>query len=202
MESMMSNSEEDESTTALKRLHIGCGTELLEGWVNIDLKEAPGVQALDVGGGLPFADVEFIFAEHFIEHLSFAEGRFFVQECRRVMRDDGVLRLSTPNLDWVWMTQYHPYEWSTQEEGVRDCFWMNKAFRGWGHQFLYNAQTLTALLKDAGFEQVKMCHTGRATSINCVTSSGMRDTRTCRSSPTSLSLRRQVVRPLRSRTNR
>ena len=29
-----------------------------------------------------------------------------MRESRRVLRDDGVLRLSTPNLDWVWVTHY------------------------------------------------------------------------------------------------
>jgi len=32
---------------------------------------------------------------------------------------------------------------------------MNKAFRGWGHQFLYNEQTLTECLRDAGFETIE-----------------------------------------------
>ena len=27
-------------------------------------------------------------------------------------------------------------------EAVRDCFWMNKSFRAWGHQFLYNFQIM------------------------------------------------------------
>ena len=73
----------------------------------------------------------------------------------QALAKDGVLRLTTPNLDWVWLTQYHPGEWKQASEAVRDCFWMNKAFRGWGHQFLYNAQTLTECLHDAGFDTIE-----------------------------------------------
>jgi predicted SAM-dependent methyltransferase len=139
-----------------KRLHIGCGTAILKGWVNIDYESLPGVDlVLDVRKGLPFDRAEYVFAEHFIEHLDFHSGLEFLRECRRVLPDDGVLRLSTPNLDWVHLNQYHPDSWATASEAVRDCFWMNKAFRGWGHQFLYNEQTLREILLETGFERIE-----------------------------------------------
>ena len=56
--------------------------------------------------GLPFADVASIYAEHFLEHLALDDGLAFLAECRRVLRPDGILRLSTPNLDWVLLTHY------------------------------------------------------------------------------------------------
>jgi len=134
------------------RLHVGCGTATFPGWVNIDIQSLPGVDlVLDVREGLPFDNVDLVFAEHFIEHLDFNSGLRFLQECRRALSDSGVLRISTPNLDWVWREQYHLGSWKDDGEAVRDCFWMNKAFRGWGHQFLYNQQTLTEVLKEAGF---------------------------------------------------
>jgi hypothetical protein len=89
------------------RLHIGCGQQSLAGWINIDNQGLPGVdQVLDVRHGLPFSGIAAIYAEHFLEHLSLDEGLAFLAECRRVLRDDGVLRLSTPNLDWVMLTHY------------------------------------------------------------------------------------------------
>jgi len=42
----------------------------------------------------------------------------------------------------------------TEEEAVLACFAINRAFRGWGHQFLYNETTLRSLLLDAGFGHV------------------------------------------------
>ena len=35
-----------------------------------------------------------------------------------------------------------------------ECFALNRAFRGWGHQFLYNFTTLRGSLLDAGFAEV------------------------------------------------
>jgi len=134
----------------LTKLHLGCGPVIHKGWVNIDNQKYPGVdKVLDVTKKLPFDDVQFIFAEHFIEHLSYPDALKLLRECRRALRDDGVLRLSTPNLDWVWVTHYKLD--ATEQESVAACFYLNRAFRGWGHQFLYNENTLKATLAEAGF---------------------------------------------------
>jgi len=153
----------EQSESGVRKLHVGCGTVALPGWVNIDLVSGPGIDvALDVRQGLPFDDVEFVFAEHFIEHLDFDSGLQFLRECRRALTNRGVLRLSTPNLDWVWRHQYHFDGWKNASEAIRDCFWMNKAFRGWGHQFLYNEQTLAETLIEAGFEDVVTASYGQS----------------------------------------
>src|SRR5688500_20406672 len=76
------------------KLHLGSGPQRLEGWLNVDNLPYPGVdRVLDVTAGLPFEDVQFIFAEHFIEHLQFDAAVALMRECRRVLRDEGVLRL-------------------------------------------------------------------------------------------------------------
>ncbi len=145
------------------RLHIGCGPQLLPGWTNVDNKPYPGIDhVLDVTIGLPFLEVEYIFAEHFIEHLSFDDGLNFMRECRRILAADGVLRLSTPNLDWVMDTHYRPESWNDDCDAVDACFRMNRAFRGWGHQFLFNRQSLETTLRLAGFGSVESCAYGES----------------------------------------
>jgi predicted SAM-dependent methyltransferase len=138
------------------RLHIGCGQEALDGWINIDSRELPRVdRVLDVRKGLPFQDVAAIYAEHFLEHLVLEDGLAFLRECRRALGEEGVLRLSTPNLDWVIDTHYHFAPDASSESRIYDCFQLNRAFHGWGHQFLYNQPMLEASLRDAGFGAVR-----------------------------------------------
>jgi predicted SAM-dependent methyltransferase len=138
------------------RLHIGSGPISLPGWTNIDIAPWPGVDLVfDIKTPWPFADVDFIFAEHFIEHLTLLEGHNFLLACRAALRPAGVLRLSTPNLDWVWLTHYKlPSELSAAEQMLR-CLEMNRAFHGWGHQFLYNQRMLELSLRAAGFAHVE-----------------------------------------------
>lgn len=65
---------------AQQKLHIGCGDVALAGWVNIDLTPYPAVDLVhDVTKPLPFESCSFIFAEHFIEHLSLHDGLRFLR---------------------------------------------------------------------------------------------------------------------------
>ena len=144
------------------RLHIGCGQQSIPGWINIDNQGLPGVdQVLDVRKGLPFADVECVYAEHFLEHLGLEDGLAFLAECRRVLRPGGILRLSTPNLDWVLLTHYRGPQ-IADDEAREDAFRLNRAFHGWGHQFLYNRATLASALKAAGFAHATFCRYGES----------------------------------------
>ena len=145
------------------RLHIGSGPLALPGWTNVDVAAYDGVDVvLDVREPWPFAEAELIFAEHFLEHLTLAEGLAFLRECRRVLGDEGVLRLSTPNLDWVWLTHYKPPSELSIEEQLLGCLEINRAFHGWGHQFLYNPRTLELALEAAGFANVAQREYGQS----------------------------------------
>src|SRR6266498_1830799 len=105
------------------RLHIGCGQEAIPGWINIDNQALPGVdRVLDIRRGLPYHRIQAIYAEHFLEHLTLEEGLGFLKECRRVLAPSGILRLSTPNLDWVYVTHYASFRCGTPEALVHDCF--------------------------------------------------------------------------------
>lgn len=147
----------------VSRVHVGAGGVLLPGWWNIDLKAAPGLdQVLDVRRGLPFNDLSFIYAEHFVEHLTLDEGLAFLTDCRRALSPSGVLRLSTPNLDWVILTHYHINDKSVSPDGVRDCLMINRAFHGWGHRFLYNREMLTKCLRAVGFSTLEFHRYGQS----------------------------------------
>jgi predicted SAM-dependent methyltransferase len=153
---------ESESSGRPARLHIGCGQQSIPGWINIDNQGLPGVdQVLDVRKGLPFADAASIYAEHFLEHLGLDDGLAFLAECRRVLRPDGILRLSTPNLDWVVLTHYRGPQ-TGDDEAREDAIRLNRAFHGWGHQFLYNRAMLASALKAAGFARAAFCRYGES----------------------------------------
>ena len=150
--------------TGPTRLHVGCGQEAIAGWINIDNQPLPGVdRVLDVRGGLPFSNVATIYAEHFLEHLALDDGLGFLAECRRVLVPEGVLRLSTPNLDWVLTTHYR-WDGVAPPDRVLDCLKLNRAFHAWGHQFLYNQEALAAALRSAGFARVTFHRYGESES--------------------------------------
>ena len=143
------------------RLHVGAGRERLEGWVNIDLQALPGVDVVaDVTKGLQFSNAESIFAEHFLEHLPLASAIDFFLESHRVLAPGAWMRLSTPNLDWVWQTHYKlDVEAGDKRLGALA---LNRAFHGWEHQFLWNREMLEEALLACGFTNIRWCRYGES----------------------------------------
>ncbi len=136
------------------KLHVGCGDKRLEGWVNIDNQDLPGVDLVaDVTGGLDFKNCEAVYAEHFLEHLAIDDALSFMEESHRVLADGGVLRLSTPNLDWVWKTHYSLG--ADADLKTQMAIHLNRAFHGWEHQFLWNREILARALTACGFEDLR-----------------------------------------------
>lgn len=87
-------------TPAVPRLHLGCGSRRVPGWLNADLERSE--HDLDVAGGrLPWRDAVFtdVVAEHLVEHLELGTELVpLLRELRRVVRPGGELWLSTPDL--------------------------------------------------------------------------------------------------------
>lgn len=147
----------------LQKLHVGCGKNYFKGWVNLDL-DSPRADILhDVTKPLPFPDAHFdyIYHEHLLEHLSYDEGRFFLSECRRVLKADGVMRVAMPDLDQLvdryqndWRNQ-NWLSWPGHEFIQTRAQMINIAFRAWGHRHLYNREELERQLKGSGFTDIR-----------------------------------------------
>ena len=144
------------------RLHIGCGREHFPGWLNLDVQDLPGVDlVVDVTRGLHFSGVEAVFAEHFLEHLDLEDALAFLSDVQNCLASDGLLRLSTPNLDWVWETHYSTLAKdpaAKQIDGLR----LNRAFHGWRHRFLWNRPLLEEALGSCGFVSLNWCGYGES----------------------------------------
>lgn len=150
------------------KLHLGCGSVYKEGWINID-KRTDGVKLdlnFDLCKSLPFEDgsVDFIFNEHFLEHLSVEQGVFFLKECFRVLKKGGVLRIAMPHIKPV-LDRYYNDKWREEEWLEKfgytfiktKCEVVNVGFRYWGHQWLYDEEELKRRLNEAGFTNCYPC---------------------------------------------
>lgn len=81
------------------KLHLGCGDIIKEGWVNLDIREMPGVDVVrDVLRGLPFHDETFdhILSTNFLEHIPQADVIWFMNEMWRVLKFGGTMQHLVP----------------------------------------------------------------------------------------------------------
>lgn len=142
-------------------LHIGCGGNRLEGWVNVDISEDSEADLLHnvADGSFPFEDgsIDVIHSEDFIEHIPLDSGGHFLRECYRVLKPGGYMRLLTPDLlgfarNYLNRDEEH-FKWFADNFQCRtwaEAF--NFGMRMGGHTFLYDEETLDLVLKETGFE--------------------------------------------------
>lgn len=142
------------------KINLGCGHSILPGWTNLDSDPQPGAIRCDLSKPLPYADgsVDLVYSEHFIEHLTAAQGLSLFLECHRVLRSGGAVRFSTPCLRALAKAYL-----ASKLETYKDVGWlpkspaemMNDGMRAWGHLFLYDEQELKFRLEAAGFKNVQ-----------------------------------------------
>ena len=156
---------------AIKKLQIGCGPNLLQGWLNSDyLPKSRDVIHLDAKGSYPFEEgtFDYIFCEHVIEHVPFGKGVMMLTETLRILKSGGKVRISTPDLAFLMNIMSHSdtnihkryIKWATDTfiSGVpsyQPAFVLNNFVRAWGHEFIYDEPTLRAAFTCAGFREIQ-----------------------------------------------
>lgn len=157
------------NTNGLKKLQIGSGQHIRNGWLNSDINPLDGAIYLDATKHFPFDDCifDYVYSEHMIEHISFSEGLKMLSECYRVLKPEGIIRLATPDLLFLFEL-YRPRKSILQNEYIKwatdtfipaaisyeDTFVINNFVRDWGHKFIYDEKVLTNTLVKVGFANV------------------------------------------------
>jgi predicted SAM-dependent methyltransferase/GT2 family glycosyltransferase len=156
---------------AVRKLHLGAGENVLPGWLNTDASgwRPENVVYLNARKPFPLPDssIDAVFSEHMLEHLTYTEGQACLRECLRVLRPGSRIRIATPALDRLaGLYDAEPTEvqrryvrWAVDTLGADGGaylpgFVVNNFVRAWGHQFIYDEQTLRHALATVGFVDV------------------------------------------------
>lgn len=137
------------------RLHLGSGGEHKPGWINVDLIGDPVEVAWNLARPLPFesASVAAVFHEHLLEHLPLEAGAAFMQECCRVLKPGGILRVGVPDAgklirsyssDREYVEALHP-DRPTAMLAVQELFYWHR------HCAMFDVETLCLFFRASGF---------------------------------------------------
>ena len=132
------------------KVNVGCGSNKLDGWQNFDAD-------LDITNPLPFDDnnIDFILAEHVVEHIRYRQAVMFLTECRRVLRPGGVARIIVPSIERVMLYADENYfdfvaKWMKSSDGVRSA--MGAILWEHGHKAAWTESMLVATMYYVGFQ--------------------------------------------------
>ena len=113
----------------MKLLNLGCGTTFHKDWINIDfVSGSEDVIKHNLLNGIPLDDdsVEVVYHSHVLEHFSKSDGRFFISECFRVLKKNGILRIAVPDLEIIAKEYLKNLNLALQgdEEGEKNYDWI------------------------------------------------------------------------------
>ena len=138
------------------KLHLGCGTKFIPGFVHIDALQYDHVdycQQVGELGNFADASVSLIYACHVLEHFSRWHYMNVLTEWFRVLEPGGVLRLSVPDFAACAKLYY--------EEGLKAGLTGLVGLVVGGqrdqydfHGMIFDEQLLTASLLEVGFKSV------------------------------------------------
>lgn len=150
----------------LKRLLFRAGLIAREQWV----RDWSGVRWRDLKKGLPYANgcVEKIYSSHFLEHLPPENARALLEECYRVLKPGGVLRLVVPDL------LFHAERYVNATKALMSGaqadrkahnefmntvagFYFDGGRPGREHCYMYDLPALVCLLQEIGFRSIERC---------------------------------------------
>jgi predicted SAM-dependent methyltransferase len=169
----------------IKKMQIGCGKNLLEGWLNTDLIDDGTVVYLDAGESFPIASdtFDFIFSEHLFEHLKVEQQINMLNEGYRILKNGGIMRIAMPNLEFLYNLYLNPntllhkdyvnYYVSTssylksvfefvQNKEEHYIYVINNFFKAWGHQMIHDFSSIEKLALQCNYNVVKQCKVGES----------------------------------------
>lgn len=169
----------------IKKMQIGCGSNIIEGWLNTDLNYNNKVAFLDAGEKFPIeSDVfDYIYSEHLFEHLKVEQQLNMLKESYRILKKGGIIRIATPSLEFLFKLYANPntlenrkyVNWAVKNipnlnvvnNTIADieehyCYVINNFFKAWGHQMIHNYDSISKLALQCGYSQIIQCKVGES----------------------------------------
>lgn len=148
------------------RLHLGSGTNRLEGWINVDILGMRPDLLWDLRGGIPFprSCAQEVFLEHVLEHFELTHVLGILRECRRVLAPGGLIRVGVPDFG-KYLDSYsgdRAFIKSERPGRPTPLLALAEVALFHGHRSVWDAETLTLALVEAGFDDVRVCAHGES----------------------------------------
>ena len=140
------------------KLHLGSGSRYLKGYLHVDIADYEHIDiksSVDKLNTIDNDTVDEIYASHVLEYYDRNEVESVLNEWKRVLKKDGVLRIAVPNFE----TLIEVYQETDEIEKI-----LGPLYGKWNltdgsfiyHKTVYDKKSLTELLERIGFFDIKL----------------------------------------------
>lgn len=135
------------------KLHLGCGTKHIDGYVNIDARYLPGVDEVD---NIKFLrkykpnSVDVIYSCHCLEHLGRYEVEGVLKRWYEILKPGGILRLAVPDFRSICSHYYK----NGDLKSIMGLLYGGQDYDENFHYVTFDFNTLSSTLTDIGFQTV------------------------------------------------
>ena len=140
------------------KLHLGSGKRFLPDYIHVDLSDYEHIdhrQSIDNLDNFKNESINEIYASHVFEYFDLDEARNVLKEWNRVLEKNGILRLAVPNFEAL-IKVYEITGDLNKILGPLYGKWEVNDNLYFYHKIVYDQELLTSLLKESGFENIKL----------------------------------------------
>ena len=136
------------------KLHLGCGSVKLDGFINIDIRYLPTVDRVDNVRFLrSFQDntIDLIYASHVLEHFSRWDYKSVLTRWHTLLNRGGILRLAVPDFEAI--CKY--YKKTKNLRAISGMLYGGQDVEENYHNWIWDFETLKADLEEIGFNNIQ-----------------------------------------------
>lgn len=137
----------------MKKLHLGCGSKYIPGFIHVDLMDFDHIdykRSVDDLSIFEDNSVDLIYACHVLEHFKRAEVDRVISEWYRVLGPNGILRIAVPGFEEI-IECYQKYK---DLNLVLGPLVGGQTYLYNFHHIVFDFKTLSDRLKKAGFKSI------------------------------------------------
>jgi len=144
------------------KLELGSARKGKDSWTTVDLVAGCDI-CWDLTKGLPFPEgtIDAIYSSHFLEHIKYRDLIVLLEQCRQVLRPDGLFSACVPDAGVFLSAYFSGVDVSLDYEPARcgskriDC--VNYiAYMDGHHKHLFDRENLCQILEDTGYRNVRL----------------------------------------------
>lgn len=136
------------------KLHLGCGSKYIEGFVNIDARSELKTDIIDDISNLQSLEdnsAELIYVCHVLEHFGRHQYLNVLKRWYNILQSGGVLRLSVPDIEAC----INYYNKTKDMSKLKGFFWGGQDHKYNFHYMGWDFESLKKDLESIGFKNVK-----------------------------------------------